>query len=68
MSRLLPCIPIFRRFFSIKSVKTMCLCDGIKNHIVTCEKCMFWSKKGNKRIYDAGWPKNILLDRFVQYL
>ena len=39
----------------------MCLCDGVKTRIVTYEKCMFWSEKGNKRIYDAGWLKNILL-------
>ena len=32
-----PCIPIFRRFLLLKSVKTMWMRDYIKNHIVTCE-------------------------------
>ena len=31
----------------------MCMCGGIKNCIVTCEKCMFWWEKGYKWNYDA---------------
>ena len=32
--------------FLLKSVKRMCMCVGVKNRIVTCEKCMFWCEKG----------------------
>ena len=45
MYRLFPCIPIFRGFL-LKSAKKMCICVGVKNHIVTCEKCIFWCEKG----------------------
>ena len=27
----------------------MCICDYVKNHKVTCEKCFFDVKKGYKR-------------------
>ena len=47
MCRLFPCIPIFRGVFLLKSVKK-CVCVGVKNHIVTCRKCMFWCEKGYK--------------------
>ena len=47
MYGLLPCIPIFRYvFFLIKSVKRICICDYVKNRIVTCEKCFFRFKNG----------------------
>ena len=46
MCSLLPCMPIFRGGGRrLKSVKRMCMCVGVKNRIVTCEKCMFWCKK-----------------------
>ena len=32
----------------------MCLCGGVKNRIVTCEKCMFWCEKGYKWIGTLG--------------
>ena len=48
MCSLFPCIPIFRGAFLIKKCKKMCLCGGVKNRIVTCEKCMFWCEKGYK--------------------
>ena len=57
MSRFFPCILIFRRFFSIKSVKTMYLCDGVKNHIVTCENVCFGAKKGITKFMTLGGPK-----------
>ena len=41
MCRSFPCIPIFRGFVSIKSVKQMCLCDGVKIRIVTYKKCVY---------------------------
>ena len=40
MCKLFPCIPIFRGFF-IKKCKKMSLCDGVKNCIVTGEKCIY---------------------------
>ena len=41
MCKFFPCIPIFRAFFLLKSVKRVCICDYDKNRIVTCEKCIF---------------------------
>ena len=46
MCSLFPCISIFRGFFLLKSVKKMFMCIGVKNRIVTCEKCMSWCEKG----------------------
>ena len=47
MRRFFPCIPILGfLFFLLKSVKQMCVRVGVKNGIVTCEKCMFWCEKG----------------------
>ena len=47
MRRFFPCIPILGfLFFLLKSVKQMCVRVGVKNRIVTCEKCMFWCEKG----------------------
>lgn len=43
--KMVPCIPIFRRFFLLKSVKTMHMRDNIKNHIVTCENFSFLGLK-----------------------
>ena len=64
MYRLRPCIPIFRLlllllffFFFIKSAKRMCICDYVKSRIGTCKKCVFWFKKGYKRIIALGNPK-----------
>ena len=57
MCRLFPYIPIFKGVFLVKSVKKMCMCAGVKNHIVTCEKCMFWCEKGYKWILAPGSPK-----------
>ena len=45
MCRLYPCIPIFRGVFLIKKCKKVFMCVGVKNHIVTCKKCMFWCEK-----------------------
>ena len=33
------------------------MCIRVKNHIVTCEKCMFWCEKGYKWIGVLGSPK-----------
>ena len=33
-------------FFLLKVGEKICICIGVKNHIVTCEKCMFWCEKG----------------------
>ena len=45
MCELFPSVPIFRggggKGVSIKKCKKMCLCGGVKNCIVTCEKCMY---------------------------
>ena len=38
MCRLFPCLPIF---LVLKSVKEMWMWVGVKNRIVTCEKCIF---------------------------
>ena len=57
MCWLFPCIPVFRGFFGLKSVKKMCMCVGVKSSIVTYEKCMFWCEKGYKRILALGGPK-----------
>ena len=35
----------------------MWMCVGVKNHIVTCEKCMFWYEKMYKWILALGSPK-----------
>ena len=52
MCRLFPCMSIFRGVFLLKSVKKkkkkMCICDYVKNRIVTCEKCMFCFEKRYK--------------------
>ena len=61
MCRLFPCIPIFREFFLLKSVKKMCTCDYVKNRIVIYEKCIFWCEKRYKWIGVPGSPQNILL-------
>ena len=57
MYSLFPCIPIFRMFFSLKSVKKMCMCGWVKNCIVTCEKFIFWCEKGYEWILAVGNPK-----------
>ena len=33
------------------------MCVGVKNRIVTCEKCMFWCEKGYEWILVLGSPK-----------
>ena len=35
----------------------MCICDYVKNHIGTCEKCIFQFEKGYKSIIALGRPK-----------
>ena len=50
MSRLFPCIPIFRGVFFIKSAKRMCICNYVKIRIGTCKKCAFRFEKGYKRM------------------
>ena len=50
MYRLVPCIPIFRESFLIKSAKRVCICDYVKNHIGTCKKCVFQFEKVYKRV------------------
>ena len=55
---MVPCIPIFRRFFLLKSVKTMRMRDYIKNHIVTCENLFFFGFEiGYKQNRALGSPK-----------
>ena len=61
MCRLFPCIPIFRGFFLLKSVKRMCICDYVKNRISTCENVFFGLKKEYKRIIALGSPKTYCL-------
>ena len=41
MCRLFSCVPIFREVFLLKGVNKICLCDSIKNRIVTCEKWVY---------------------------
>ena len=41
----------------------MCMCVGVKNHIVTCEKCMFWYKKEYEWILALGSPKKYYFHR-----
>ena len=56
MCRLFPCITILGGeggkggFVKkiVKIVKKICMYVGVKNHIVTCEKCMFWCEKRYK--------------------
>ena len=57
MCRLFPCASIFRGFFWLKSLKKMCMFVGVKNHIDTCKKCMFWCEKRYKWILALGSPK-----------
>ena len=73
MCRLFLYIPILKGFFSIKGVTRMCLWGGIKNYVVTCEKCMFWCEKEYKWIGALGSCKthylslvllNLLLHHF----
>ena len=33
------------------------MCVGVKNHIATCEKCMFWCEKGYEWFLALGSPK-----------
>ena len=40
----------------------MCMCVGVKNRIVTCEKCMFSCEKGYKWIGVLGSPKIYYLE------
>ena len=47
-------VDLFLGVIFIKKCKKMCLCDGIKNCIVTCEKCMFWCEKGYEQIRPLG--------------
>ena len=37
---------LFLGVFFIKNCKEMCMCVGVKNHIVTCKKFIFWCEKG----------------------
>ena len=52
MCWLFPCITILGGRGVVKKivkiVKKICMCVGVKNHIVTCEKCMFWCEKRYK--------------------
>ena len=61
MCRLFPCIPIFRWGRGggglIKKCKKMCLCGGVKNRIVTCEKSMFGEKKDMSKL--GRWVPNL---------
>ena len=41
MRRVFPCIPIFKGFFLLKSVKRVCIRDYDINRIVTCEQYIF---------------------------
>ena len=42
---------------SFKILRFLCMCIGIKNHIVPCEKCIFWCEKRCKWILALGGPK-----------
>ena len=51
------------------------MCVGVKNHIVTFEKCMIWCEKGYKWIGELGNPKtksfkeiNWLISKGMSYL
>ena len=46
MCRLFPCIPIFRGFCRLKSVKKMCLCDIIKIALLPMKSVFINMKKG----------------------
>ena len=52
-----PCIQIFKGFFWLKSVKSVCICDYDKDRIVTWEKCVFHFELGHKRKSGPGSPK-----------
>ena len=55
--RLFPCRPIFKGFFLLKSVKSVCICDYDKDRIVTCEKCVFHFELGHKQKSGPSSPK-----------
>ena len=44
-------------FFWLKGAKKMCICVGVKNHIVTCEKFIFCCEQGCEWIWVLGSPK-----------
>ena len=46
MCELFPFIPIFKGFFLLKSKKKMCICDYVKNRIVTFKIYGFLGRKG----------------------
>ena len=48
--RLFPCIPIFRGFFRLKSVKKMCLCDVIKTALLFMKSIFINVKKGMSKL------------------
>ena len=66
MYRLFPCIPIFRGFFMIKSTKSMCLCDYVKNRIGTCWNLCFGGKKGYKQKRAPDSCKTYCFDQMLE--
>ena len=54
MYKLFPCIPIFRGGGFVKKAKRVCICDYVKNCIVTCKRCAFRFEKGYKRVIALG--------------
>ena len=59
MCRLFPCIPIFRRFFSIKKCKKNVFVEWrLKLH---CYLSVFWCEKGYEWILALGGPKTYYL-------
>ena len=45
----------------------MCICDYVKNRIVTCEKCIFSCEKGISELVSQVAPKHTALLRFLDY-
>ena len=56
MSRLFPCIPIFRGFFVIKSVKK-CVYVMLKMALVLVKNVFFWFEKSINKLGVLGNPK-----------
>ena len=65
MYRLVPCIPIFKGFFFIKSAKRMYICDYVKKRIDTFKNLCFDVKKRYERINVLGCKTNCFVDAFL---
>ena len=51
MCRLFPCIPIFRGFFLLKSVKKMFMCGWVKITLLLVKNVFFDVKKGISELW-----------------